>query len=66
MSAPRAPGTLANARNIALQKGTIPAGFAQPNMSGFDTQPYRDEACSLPTGNIKPPATPTPFGSRGA
>ena len=65
MSAPRAPGTLTNSRNVALQKGTIPAGFAAPDLSGFDTTPYRDEAASLTTSNVKSPATPSPFAIRG-
>jgi len=59
----KAPGSLTNSRNIALQKGTVPAGFAEPIMVGFETAPYRDDAATLPTSNVKLPPGPSPFGS---
>lgn len=59
----KAPGSLPNSRSIALQKGTVPAGFAEPIMVGFESSPYRDDAVNMPTSNVKPPPGPSPFGT---
>lgn len=63
----RAPSQLSSPRNIALQKGTIPAGFAEPNLIGTVLPIARDEAVEGRSQSTTPsPKGPAPFVIRGA
>jgi hypothetical protein len=62
----RAPSQLASPRNIALQKGTIPAGFAEPNLIGVVLPIAHDEAVNTAKPVGPAPKGPSPFVVRGA
>lgn len=61
--AQKSPTSLATSRNIALRKGTLPAGFGSSEIDPSE-QPVvhndqADQARSV--GNTPPPAQPNPF-----
>ena len=60
----RSPTSLKTPRNIALDKGTVPAGFADPELAGV--LPVINAPAIHDTGATPPPATPSPFKVRGA
>lgn len=65
--ADKSPTSLRTPRNVALQKGTVPAGYAPPVIDPSE-QPliHKDDAdAARGVGNSPPPATPAPFTIKG-
>ena len=60
--AQKSPTSLNTPRNLALAKGTVPAGFADPIMDP-SMQPLQVKDVEVGTGNTPPPVQPSPFGS---
>ncbi len=62
----KSPTNLNTSRNRALQIGTVPAGFAEPEMIGMTPPAYSDDAADPARGNTAPPVAPSPFKIKGA
>lgn len=63
MTAPKSPTQLRTYRNIAIEKGTVPGGFVQPDLSGVQFPVQRDDAEVNPTAGGQSPGGPSPFNS---
>ena len=59
----KAPTSLPNPRNISLDKGTIPGGFAEPNLTGVKFPIPHDDAAIDRTPGGQAPGGPSPFGN---
>ena len=64
MSQHKSPGTTRTSRNVALEKGTDPAGFAgQLFPNGPEIPVAYDENCDLPVSQGQPFNPPMPFSN---